>query len=725
MEIDTKMQHNEIADKMLTYFYSQPLRTKLLIFVIGAIAGMLFIGFMGSVSMDVMIAADTRMYEDISLMGSKLGMLSAYAGAYARAASELRSETNQVEIERLTRSLQTSDSAIADISQELLSLPHPEIIVEVEKFINAHENYKRAVEKSFELSDLGYVNEATTLYHMQAGPLYYATQNALFSLIGLQNALLYNSIQSNQEIAKQTKINIIITICIITFIFTVSAWLFIRSLVNRINRCTHMLHELTMGHVSNRLHPSYTDEIGNMGAALDTFAEYLEASIVGTLHALARGEKEIQRLIPSDTQDQIAPALNVMIQTILDLMHQITALAEDAQVGKLDTRGNPDAFVGQYRDIVSGINMMLEFITVPLAETSRLLTKFANVDFSGRFSENIKVQGEFAELKDKIDHVGEHIENILGRTVHEIESQMEQLVASSNLLEENLQTVETVREGTLNTLSQVKKNAEETQESITLASSQITNLNEILTNISSKLDTTNDLSTKMNDVAKSGSEKVKATEQSLEEMQVSIGDAYGHMSQIFKEMQHISVIAKEIRSIADATNILSLNAGLEAGRAGAFGESFGIIADEVKQLAEESFDAAQEIANIIQKLKQQSQKADYSMGQAILDVETGSTTIAETVSTFKEITEQIIQINGQISDIHKLTKQELGSFELIVTHVENVRERNTNTLDQSLASANMSTETTKAIAELHETIRNVTNIIRITQDIIKNLSQNN
>ncbi|MCL2460523.1 MAG: methyl-accepting chemotaxis protein, partial [Euryarchaeota archaeon] len=243
--------------------------------------------------------------------------------------------------------------------------------------------------------------------------------------------------------------------------------------------------------------------------------------------------------------------------------------------------------------------------------------------------------------------------------------------------------------------------------------------------ISFKLDATNDLSTKMDDVAKIGAEKAKSTEQSLDGMQASMGEAYENMAQIFQEMQHISGIAKEIRSFADTTNILSLNAALEAGRAGAFGESFGIIADEVKSLAEESFNAAQEIANIIQKLKHQSQKADYSMGQAILSVETGSATITETVNIFKEVTEQIIQINEQISDIHRLTEQKSKRFEVIVTHMVHVREKNTNTLDQSVASADMSAETTKAIAELQETTENLTNIIRITQGAIKQLSQNN
>jgi methyl-accepting chemotaxis protein len=402
-------------------------------------------------------------------------------------------------------------------------------------------------------------------------------------------------------------------------------------------------------------------------------------------------------------------------------MQQVSVLIEDAKHGNLETRGDPDAFVGQYRDIVFGVNTMLDFITAPLGEASRVLTKYADVNFSERYSDKIEVQGSFSELKDKINVVGEHIENVLGQAIGGVKTQMENLVASTNTLQENLQTVETTGNNTQNSIFKVEENAKEAQESIAQVSSEIINIDRILENISSKLNITTDLSIEMDDAAKIGSDKTKATEESLEVMQASIEEAYEHMAEIFNEMHHISTIAKNIRSIADSTNILSLNAGLEAGRAGVFGESFGIIADEVKHLAEQSFNSAQEIANIIQKLKQKSKKADYSMSQAILSVETGSTTITETVTTFREITIQIIQINKQISDLHRLTLQESENFKSITTHMTSLVEKNADTLAQSFEAKNLSNKTTAAIGELRKTIDNLTNITSMTKDAINQL----
>ena len=713
-------KHNWIGNTT-TYFYSIPLKIKLLTLVMGAIIGMVLVGYVGIVSMDTMSVEDIRMYEETTVITTKLSTLTAYTGAYARSVSELITETDPTEISRLERKIKISDSAILDISEELISISRPELAPAIERFSSAHDNYKNSIRKAFELKSLGYNTEAATLYHMEAGPLYYATENALLNLIDLQNELSFQTVQLNQEIVNRAQNDIIIVVSITTLILALLAWLTINSILLPINKCTLMLQELTKGHISTRLHLAHTDEIGQMGSALDAYAEYLQTTIVRTLHALSRGEKNLELVPVSDTQDEISPALNVMIQTILDLMDQVSALIEDAKHGNLETRGDPDAFVGQYRDIVLGINTMLDFITTPLGEASRVLTKYAEIDFSARFSDDIRTQGTLKDFKDKINIVGEHIENVLGQAIGGVKDQMENLVASSNTLQENLQTVETTGNVTQNSIYKVQENAKEAQESIDQVSSEIDNINEILGNISAKLNITSDLSIEMDNAAKIGSGKTKATEESLELMQSSVEEVYEHMTEIFKEMQHISVIAKNIRSIADSTNILSLNAGLEAGRAGEYGESFGIIADEVKQLAEQSFDSAQEIANIIQKLKQKSVKAEYCMGQAIMSVETGATTITETVTTFKEIAKQIIQITEQISDLNTLTIQEAEYFKSITAHITSLVEKNVDTLNQSVEAKNMSSKTTIAIEELRETIENLTHITTKTQDAINQL----
>ena len=714
---------HEMADSIIIRFYNIPLRIKLSILVISALIGIIILGFVGVTSTTLMSTADIRMYEENVVVLGELSTLSVYTSAYARAASELRGEKNDGEILRLTGKLQRYDTGIRTSSENLLSLLHPDLLPDAELFIAAYERYKVSIDKSFELYDLGYFVEANTLYRMEAGPLYYAAENALISLIQAESQFAHTTAQENQKIANQMKTDTILAVFFIGFLLIGLSWLIIQSISSSIQKCVDMLHELRNGHVSARLHLSQTDEIGQMGAALDAYAKHQQVVVVGTLHALAKGEKEIM-LVPtsvSDSEDEVSPALNAMIQTISDLMQQISTLIENAQNGKLEVRGDADAFVGQYHDIVLGINMMLDAITIPLAEVSRVLTTYADVDFSERFNSDIIVRGEFAELKHVINAVGEHVGSELGQAIDGVQIQMKELVASSHALRQNLETIEIIAEAARKNTSQTEENAKETKVSVAHVLSEIEGLNTIVTHAAAKLDITNDLATKMDHAAMIGTEKTEATEAGLKAIRDSVAEAYVHMTQIMEQMQLISSIAIDIRSIANATNILALNAGLEAARAGDFGASFGIVADEVKSLSDQSFGAAQEISDIILKLKKQSTKVESSMSQATMSVETGTTAITETIASFHGIIEQVTQINDQVSELHDLTIQESESFETIVASMSHVMEMSTETFEKSLSSAQGSAKAIQSIAELQETVHELSVITGMIEDAIHRL----
>ena len=80
-----------------------------------------------------------------------------------------------------------------------------------------------------------------------------------------------------------------------------------------------------------------------------------------------------------------------MIQTLNSLLDQIGVLIGEAREGRLQSRADSDKFVGIYLELVSGINNMLDAITIPLNETLRVAERFSNVDFSARFDEKISV----------------------------------------------------------------------------------------------------------------------------------------------------------------------------------------------------------------------------------------------------------------------------------------------------------------------------------------------
>lgn len=129
-----------------------------------------------------------------------------------------------------------------------------------------------------------------------------------------------------------------------------------------------------------------------------------------------------------------------MITTIESVVGEVNGLIADAQEGNLKTRGKPEQFVGSYREIIEGINNMLEAITTPLNEALRVADLFAHAKFGSRFDESVEVRGDLIALKEGLNTVGRE----LSLVIREVSDQVGALTASA---EEAAASVEEVTAG--------------------------------------------------------------------------------------------------------------------------------------------------------------------------------------------------------------------------------------------------------------------------------------
>ena len=179
------------------------------------------------------------------------------------------------------------------------------------------------------------------------------------------------------------------------------------------------------------------------------------------------------------------------------------------------------------------------------------------------------------------------------------------------------------------------------------------------------------------EVAAVADRTVKITESG----QVSIDRAVAQISNIgkgTKEVGHaitdlenssrkISEIVNLISSIAGQTNLLALNAAIEAARAGEQGRGFAVVADEVRKLAEQSHHAAQDITGLIKNNTDDISKAVRAMEQGSKDVAQGMTLVSATGNDFKNISEAIYQLSGQVREISTVIKDmAVGSQRIVV-----------------------------------------------------------
>lgn len=154
-----------------------------------------------------------------------------------------------------------------------------------------------------------------------------------------------------------------------------------------------------------------------------------------------------------------------------------------------------------------------------------------------------------------------------------------------------------------------------------------------------------------------GSDTVTALRQISQRSRESISKVYVALEQLVNQSKDISRITNSITEISKQTNILSLNAAIEAARAGASGKGFAVIADEVRHLSVQTNDSSVHISRIIQEL--QAGMADFQgyMMETRESLEQQDHQVAETLASFGAIDESIAGISTQIGQIHQKVEQ--------------------------------------------------------------------
>jgi len=219
-----------------------------------------------------------------------------------------------------------------------------------------------------------------------------------------------------------------------------------------------------------------------------------------------------------------------------------------------------------------------------------------------------------------------------------------------------------------------------------------------------------DVSGQAANTARSGETAVISAVDQMNNIERTVISSAEVVAKLGERSNEIGQIVDTISGIAGQTNLLALNAAIEAARAGEQGRGFAVVAEEVRKLAEQSQDAAKQIAGLISEIQGDTDKAVVAMSEGTREVKVGTDAVAVAGKAFNEIVQLIDQVSGQVRDISAAIQQMAGGSEKIVESVRDIDKISKETAGQAQTMSAATQEQSAAMEEIAASSQSLANM---------------
>jgi methyl-accepting chemotaxis protein len=296
--------------------------------------------------------------------------------------------------------------------------------------------------------------------------------------------------------------------------------------------------------------------------------------------------------------------------------------------------------------------------------------------------------------------------------MEEIQTFAEDVAETSEKATVGAKETDQASEAVSESIQEIAGDASEQREMLETVSTEMTDLAATVEEVAASTETVAETSRETAEIAEAGETTAKQAIEDTRKVREAIDSTVENVQLLDERMAEIGEIIELIGDIAKQTDMLALNANIEAARAGdggstGDGDGFAVVANEVKRLAEETQESATEIEALIEETQSQTETTVEKAREAEAFTEEGVEAVQEVVDAFTQVSENAEETDSGIQKISETTDEQAASTEEVVSVIEEVADISYSTAEESEKTSAAAEEQATSVSQVTANVRSL------------------